>query len=337
MLIRVRGRHDVGGASAAPCTLVFPAAAVSNRIMKPRVHWLALASAVLALACGKSDAPGGSADATDGEASTGSTGIDTVSTSATTQSSADGSTGASASETDADSASDGDASASAGSDGGDGPTPTCDGTVYQCSDDMDNDDDGLVDLADPECTGPCDDDEGSFQTGIPGDNVDCFQDCFFDGNSGEGDDMCWWNITCDPANPGEGGMCEYVDSPMCNMPPPHDIQFCVDFCEPYTPPGCDCYGCCTVCTDTGCVDIWLGGADDCTLDNLEACTECTQQIDVCGNPCEPEACEVCFGETEPPEGCDEPGCENGLPCVDSGDCANNYYCLLGCCYPPPPG
>ena len=36
---------------------------------------------------------------------------------------------------------------------------------------------------------PLDNDESSFATGIPGDNMDaCKQDCFFDGNSGMGDD-----------------------------------------------------------------------------------------------------------------------------------------------------
>src|SRR5207244_10409925 len=72
-----------------------------------------------------------------------------------------------------------------------------------CSDGKDNAGDGLIDAADPECSGPCDNDEGSFATGIPGDNVDaCKQDCFFDGNSGMGDDGCEWNLKCDPASPG---------------------------------------------------------------------------------------------------------------------------------------
>src|SRR5204862_6504074 len=72
-----------------------------------------------------------------------------------------------------------------------------------CTDGKDNDGDGLIDAADPECVGPCDNDEGTFATGIPGDNIDaCKQDCFFDGNSGMGDDGCEWNLKCDPANPG---------------------------------------------------------------------------------------------------------------------------------------
>ena len=69
----------------------------------------------------------------------------------------------------------------------------------QCSDGIDNDGDGLIDYADPECVGPNDNDESSFATGIPGDNMDaCKQDCFFDGNSGMGDDHCLWQLKCDP-------------------------------------------------------------------------------------------------------------------------------------------
>jgi hypothetical protein len=55
--------------------------------------------------------------------------------------------------------------------------PTCDpvpcgGAIGQCNDREDNDGDGLVDLDDPECTGPCDDDEGSFQFDM-GDMNEC--------------------------------------------------------------------------------------------------------------------------------------------------------------------
>src|SRR6478609_3127994 len=47
--------------------------------------------------------------------------------------------------------------------------------------------------------GPLDNDESSFATGIPVDNIDaCKQDCFFDGNSGMGDDGCMWQLKCDP-------------------------------------------------------------------------------------------------------------------------------------------
>ena len=78
----------------------------------------------------------------------------------------------------------------------------------QCSDGIDNDNDGRIDYADPECVGPNDNDESSYATGIPGDNVDaCKQDCFFDGNSGMGDDHCLWQLKCDPLS--QGASCPY--------------------------------------------------------------------------------------------------------------------------------
>src|SRR5262244_3579693 len=69
--------------------------------------------------------------------------------------------------------------------------------VCQCADGMDNDGDGLIDGADPECSGPYDNDESSYATGIPGDNRAMWMmDCFFDGNSGSGNDNCRWDIRC---------------------------------------------------------------------------------------------------------------------------------------------
>lgn len=220
--------------------------------------------------------------------------------------------------------------------GGGGPVD-CGGTIWSCGDGKDNDGDGLIDLMDPECTGPCDDDESSFQTGIPGDNMDCRQDCFFDGNSGQGDDGCLWDLRCDPANPGEFIGCEYTGGMSCENTPPNQDEECLEFCEPFVPPGCDCFGCCEVQTDEGSVWIFLNSGPDCALDNLEACSECTPQIDDCGVPCVPGECQLCFGEAELPEGCDEPSCASGDPCTTEADCPDTFFCYLDCCYPPPPG
>jgi len=232
-----------------------------------------------------------------------------------------------------------DTGGSSGTTGNDPNNPVdCGGQIWECGDGEDNDGDGHTDLMDPECTGPCDNDESSYQTGIPGDNVDCKQDCFFDGNSGQGDDGCIWDLKCDPANPGEFINCEYSDGNNCGNGSPNQSEDCIMFCEQYVPPGCDCFGCCTVCPEGGeCVDIFLNGDPECNVDNLDACTMCTSQIEECGNPCVPEECEVCFGETEPPEGCDEQMCADDLPCTDTPDCPTDYFCYLGCCYPPPPG
>ena len=235
----------------------------------------------------------------------------------------------------ADSGSDGGTATTTG--GNPGGTVDCGGTVWACGNGLDDDGDGFIDLFDPECTGPCDDDEGSFQTGIPGDNMDCKQDCFFDGNSGQGDDGCIWDLRCDPANPGADINCEYTGGNNCNNQPPNQEQGCLDFCEPFVPPGCDCFGCCEVQTDEGSVWIFLNSSPDCALDNLDACSECTPQIEDCGNPCVPEECEICFGETEPPEGCGGVSCPAGDPCMSNADCPTDYFCYLSCCYPPPPG
>jgi hypothetical protein len=222
---------------------------------------------------------------------------------------------------------------------GGGQPVDCGGTVYACGDGMDNDGDGLIDFGDPECTGPCDDDESSFQTGLPGDNMDCKQDCFFDGNSGQGDDGCNWDLRCDPENPGEFINCEYTGGSNCDNQPPNQEQDCIDFCEPYVPPGCDCFGCCEVHLDDGSsVWIFLNSHPDCALDNLAACTECSPQIEDCGNTCEPEMCELCFGEDELPPGCDDVSCpEDSMPCTVNEDCPGGYFCLLECCVLEPPG
>jgi len=221
---------------------------------------------------------------------------------------------------------------------GGGGTTDCNGTIWACGDGEDNDGDGFIDLFDPECTGPCDDDEGSFQTGIPGDNMDCRQDCFFDGNSGQGDDGCIWDLRCDPSNPGEFIGCEYTGGNNCENQPPNQEQDCIEFCEPFVPPGCDCFGCCEIQTDEGSIWIFLNSHPDCALDNLDACSECTPQIDDCGVPCVPGECQLCFGETELPAGCDEVTCPaGGDPCVSNEDCPMDFFCYLDCCYPPPPG
>src|SRR6187551_3581648 len=71
----------------------------------------------------------------------------------------------------------------------------------QCTDGIDNDGDGKIDYDDPECVGGYDYDESTFAWGIPGDHYDpCKTDCFFDSNSGSGDDNCVWQLKCDPAS-----------------------------------------------------------------------------------------------------------------------------------------
>lgn len=231
--------------------------------------------------------------------------------------------------------------------------PACAGTVYACGDGKDNDGDGLIDAQDPECVGPCDNDEGAFATGIAGDNVDgCKQDCFFDGNSGQGE-KCEWNLKCDPKNPGANlaKACPY-DPAFKNCPGPQP-QNCIDNCRPLTPNGCDCFGCCEVFAGGQKRLVYLGSGADCTAATPEKCATCTQSTD-CVNDC--KECEICLGKTiaDLPAKCFAssgdagpsgdggrtdggsgprlPSCENGLtPCVNNDGCTTGYFCLTGCC------
>jgi hypothetical protein len=203
----------------------------------------------------------------------------------------------------------------------------CGNKIYECGDTVDNDMDGLTDLDDPECTNPCDDDESSFLTELPGQNNDCKADCYFDGDSGAGNDSCEWNLKCDMENPGAGTMCEYDPAfMMCDLLQP---QMCLDFCAPLVPNGCDCFGCCEIEGEF----VYLGNGN-CSLDTLDQCESCTQHPD-CVNLCD-DPCEVCFGqdpEDLPPE-CMEPECPIGVTsCLDIVDCPLGEFCQTGCCVP----
>ena len=239
----------------------------------------------------------------------------------------------------------GGASASVAGNPGTSGTPT--GNTA-CDNGIDDDGDGLIDGFDPECTGPLDNDEGSFATGIPGDNKDPkWQDCFFDGNSGAGDDGCRYHTDC-----------LYGELPStdknCTV-----TEECVNYCKPLTQNGCDCFGCCTVQLPNGdTVDVVE--AATCSLANIddsEACPRCAKN-EACANDC--GECELCLGKTELPESCtppaggggsggggNTPGGEGGAPNLpppaytcDNGEqvcgpdhpCEYTYeYCSLGCC------
>lgn len=239
----------------------------------------------------------------------------------------------------------------------------------QCTDCIDNDGDGLVDWLDPECTGPLDRDESSYATGIPGDNIDpCKQDCWFDGNSGAGDDGCLFPSKCLPGS--KDPKCPY--DPVAAADPkecPKPSAKCIEYCKPLTPKGCDCAGCCDVYDPTGKVyTVKLAGT--CTTETLGDATKCPTctKIAECSTPC--GRCEWCLGKTSLPADCYPPppadaGTDTmpplddaGMPIdtgtpppVDSGTpstcpvgypvcsptipCATGTYCLTGCCIKPP--
>ncbi len=219
----------------------------------------------------------------------------------------------------------------------DAGTVMCGDVLCQCNDGMDNDENGLIDGADPECTGPFDNDESSFATGISGDNKDPkWQDCFFDGNSGAGDDQCRYHTECITGE-------RMTTDPSCTV-----SDDCLEFCGARTPNGCDCFGCCTITTEGGdTVNVMI--ADTCDLDNIddtEACPRCTPDKE-CVNDC--DTCELCPGKTaeDLPEECTPDtgeGGSGGAPpthtcdggqtvCESSTECQAGYYCSQGCCLP----
>jgi hypothetical protein len=228
----------------------------------------------------------------------------------------------------------------------------------QCTNCLDDDGDGLVDWLDPECTGPLDRDEGSFATGIPGDNIDpCKQDCWFDGNSGSGDDGCTWDGKClvgskDPKCPYDAAAA--MDPKQC--PPPSDK--CIKYCKPLTPKGCDCAGCCDVYDSAGKVYTvkLVAGCTSESLGDPAKCPTCSKIAD-CSNPC--GKCDWCLGKTSLPPECYPPPADAGVPdgtppdspppdapppptcpggeqvCSPTIACPIGYYCLTGCCIKPP--
>jgi hypothetical protein len=234
---------------------------------------------------------------------------------------------------------------------GDAGVLLCGNAPCQCNNGVDDDGDGTVDGFDVECTGALDDDERTFATGIPGDNRDPkWQDCFFDGNSGAGDDRCRYPTEC------LTGELSQHDAACATT------EACRNNCQPLVPNGCDCFGCCEVRLPTGqSVNITL--SDSCSLDSIgdtEACQRCTPNA-ACGNEC--GECELCAGKTpadlpascgggegNPPPADPEatpdvdppsdpeldppaptPSCDNGAACADAGDCGSSAFCSMGCC------
>jgi hypothetical protein len=233
----------------------------------------------------------------------------------------------------------------------------CQGKIYACGDGKDNDDDGLIDHQDPDCMGACDNTEDSFYAGIPGHPPPCLADCYFDQDSGAGNDDCYWNHRCDPSEVApsyypeayNGNTCAYDSNTAtpgttssCSELSAMQSQYCVDYCGPLTPNGCDCFGCCELPADSGNF-VWLGstgvnGESVCTLDEATDPTVChpCAQVPSCINDCAP--CELCIGKTTLPPECFDPQCPAGIePCCGEGlePCPKGAYCITGCCQPLP--
>lgn len=232
------------------------------------------------------------------------------------------------------------------------PTP-CGNVLLACGNCIDDDGDGLVDAADPECLGPCDDSESELFSGkAPRVNGSCRTDCYFDRNSGSGNDGCSWSYRCDPLSiapdffPTGDSRCGYDASSNACALSPSERSACQAGCLPLTPNGCDCFGCCELPAGSGRY-LWLGSENldlqHCELETSadpDRCRPCTPVPD-CFNPC--EECELCLGKTSLPASCGSgpglrPSCAPGVtPCdpPDSSVCGELEYCITGCCVPVP--
>jgi len=257
----------------------------------------------------------------------------------------------------------GGSSTGGGGSGGSGGVPmpvACINQFYECGDGEDNDGDGKFDSNDPDCLGACDNTEGGYFGGIPGQvGQACIVDCYFDADSGAGNDGCYWNHNCDPMAVApnfypekyESQQCQYdaaantPGTPMsCTELSMGQSQECYDYCKPLVPNGCDCFGCCELPAESG-KFVWLGsenpnGTGSCSiaeLGNPDMCQPCTP-VPGCNNDC--GICELCVGkDVLPPEcmmndGGPSEQCEAGIqPCGLQGQdpCPVNSYCVTGCC------
>ena len=208
----------------------------------------------------------------------------------------------------------------------------------------------MIDYADPECVGPNDNDESSFATGIPGDNVDaCKQDCFFDGNSGMGDDHCLWQLKCDPLS--QSASCPYDPSYASqHAERVLDIELAIaDLHRQLPQAGAERLRLLWLLSDPGRAERDSPGAT-CTAAKFNdpvACPPCTQ-VTQCANTC--EHCEICIGKPTLPADCGPvvadagstppppppPVCPGtaqacGPGGIDPAACPAGTGCITGCC------
>lgn len=284
--------------------------------MKLAIFWIFSIGVLFCLACSDDVKEEGTDQGTDSSSDiTGDSNSDTSADSATqssqdTASGTDTATGETSSDSVRDTTSDSvvdtsgwGTSTDSGNFGECVPVP-CGGKVYGCADCIDNDSDGRVDWNDPDCLGPCDNNESGFNINIPGsDPSGCTMECYFDADNGTGNDECDWDYTCDSYNQfikAEGDKhCPFDESPSaveyCDGLRASQAEACNRVCEPLVPNGCDCWGCCQLDGEYRYV-----GTPGCTLDNLSGCDPCTP-VPSCENKC--GECELCIGMTTLPAHC----------------------------------
>lgn len=250
---------------------------------------------------------------------------------------------------------------------------TCQGKVYQCGDCIDNDlDCGVDTISDKDCLGPCQDNEKGFHGDISGQgHGNCAAvDCYFDQDSGSGNDHCAWDYSCDPnavaPNYYPSGDSKCTCTPTGISPPP--VPNCSgsncstlyntqpagcwsttdptqNYCGALTPNGCDCFGCCTVPGVSYPIFIGSEGKANtttpysndgglCALDVKNDPTKCHPclQVASCLNTC--ALCEICVGKPLPDPSCSQQSCPVGQQLCGGNTgltCPAGYFCLTGCC------
>lgn len=228
----------------------------------------------------------------------------------------------------------------------------CRGKPYACGDCKDNDNDGLIDSEDPDCLGPCDNDEKNLSTGVAvGNGAPCKHDCYFDGDAGPGNDKCEWTDQCDtlsvaPDYPPSGeARCAFDESKAPAGTTCADLRLqqpaqCVSTCLPLVPNGCDCFGCCELPVGNNSYSYrFIGsvrGSPGCELDSKGDpmnCPPCTP-VRGCLNLC--EKCENCVGRSADPTCGASVACPPGqAACTTNEQCDFAEYCVTGCCVRPP--
>lgn len=229
---------------------------------------------------------------------------------------------------------------------------TCQGKVYECGDCVDNDGDCGVDtISDKDCLGPCQNNESGFYGNIPGqNNAPCKMDCYFDADTGAGNDGCYWSKACDPLSvapnyyPANDSTCACV--PTNKNPPPYpncseniagtsstcadlytlqstqcwqvggDPATGVNYCGALVPNGCDCFGCCVV--PGAPTPVFLGSQPNnsgstgtCTLSTLNDPTKCHPCTQVPSCANPCDKCEICIGKPLPDPSCSQQTCPAG--------------------------
>jgi len=205
---------------------------------------------------------------------------------------------------------------------------SCQGKIYLCGNCLDDDGDGRYDTDDPECLGPCDNSENGLDPAIPGgNNAKCKMDCYFDADTGSGNDACYWDHGCDPntymGQPSPEPSCPYSPtmglggSLTCVTAQTTQSTTCGNYCKPLTPNGCDCFGCCflgpqaKVNVDGSKTGIFLGsydasGKSTCTLANVGDPAKChiCKMVASCEKSC--GRCQLCIGKDTIPADCFPP-------------------------------